>query len=155
MFDLIDKELKQYYITAHKYIFLIGLCLSFILIILSVFYTAASALLVIFAIITSAFFITWNINKRKYGKSISFIDGILTIYDYRNYKINEFKFEFLKKKYVNIAFDQYPRFSFKRCLVLYSDSEPYENMEYSSYWNDSSFVIIQKSETIDILINLD
>ena len=61
----------------------------------------------------------------------------------------------MKKEYVNIAFDQYPRFGFKRCLVLYSDSEPYENMEYSSYWNDSSFVIIQKSETIEILINLD
>lgn len=154
MYDLIDKNLKNYYIKGHKYMFLIGLSLSLVLIILSIFYIVALVYLVICVIITSIFFITWNKNKRKYGKRLSYTNDAILIYNYKNIKINEFKMEYLKKKYIKIAFDECPRFNFKNCLILYLNFEPYENMEYSSYWNDSNIVIIQNSELINNIIKI-
>ena len=47
-----------------------------------------------------------------------------------------------------MAFNYYPKFSFKRCLVLSIDFAPYDNMEYHSFWNNSKIVIIQNSELI-------
>ena len=148
MYELIDKKLKNYYISGHKCFFLVGLCLSCILIVLSFFYTVALVYLVIFATITLVFFITWNINKKMYGKKLLLTNDVITIFDYKGLKINELKLEILKKKYINIAFKEYPKFSYKRCLVLYFNFEPYENMEYCSYWNYSNIVIIQNSELI-------
>ena len=54
-----------------------------------------------------------------------------------------------KKKNIKIAFNEYPKFSYKNCLVLYSNIEPYENMEYRSYWNDPNIAIIQNPELIE------
>ena len=146
MYDLIDEKLKNYYIIGHKYVFIICLSLSLTFGILSVFYNVALVFLVIFAIITLIFFITWNINKKMYGKKLLYANGVITIYDHKNLKINDFKLDALKKK---IAFNEYPKFSYKNCLVLYSNIEPYENMEYRSYWNDPNIVIIQNTEIID------
>lgn len=68
MYYLIDKELKSDYVTSPKYGFLFFLCLTFILIILSVFYLAALVFLVMFAFSTLMIFITCKINKKIYGK---------------------------------------------------------------------------------------
>ena len=149
MYDLIDEKLKNYYIIAHKYVFIICLSLSLTFGILSVFYNVALVFLVIFAIITLIFFITWNINKKMYGKKLLYANGVITIYDHKNLKINDFKLDALKKKNIKIAFNYYPKFCYKNCLVLYSNIEPYENMEYRSYWNDPNIVIIQNTELID------
>lgn len=149
MYDLIEKELKNYYIIAHKYIFIICLSLSLTFGVLSIFYNVALVFLVIFAIITLIFFITWNINKKKYGKKLLYANGVITIYNHKNLKINDFKLDSLKKKYMKIAFDECPRFSYRNCLVLYLNIEPYENMEYRSFWNNPNIVIIQNPELID------
>ena len=151
MYDLIEKKLKNYYIIGHKYVFIICLSLSLTLGILSVFYNVALVFLVIFAIITLVFFITWNINRKKYGKKLLYVNGVITIYNHKNLKINDFKLDALKKKYMKIAFDECPRFSYKNCLVLYLNIEPYENMEYRSFWNNPNIVIIQNPELIDII----
>lgn len=151
MYDLIDKKLKNYYIIGHKYFFIICLSLSLTFGILSIFYNVALVFLVIFAIITLIFFITWNINKKKYGKKLLYANGVITIYNHKNLKINDFKLDALKKKYMKIAFDECPRFSYKNCLVLYLNIEPYENMEYRSFWNNPNIVIIQNPELIDII----
>ena len=151
MYDLIEKKLKNYYIIGHKYVFIICLSLSLTFGILSVFYNVALVFLVIFAIITLVFFITWNINRKKYGKKLLYVNGVITIYNHKNLKINDFKLDALKKKYMKIAFDECPRFSYKNCLVLYLNIEPYENMEYRSFWNNPNIVIIQNPELIDII----
>ena len=105
MYDLIDQELKSYYIVAHKYVFLIslGLCLSliitaFIIMAFSELYTAMFAFSVIFAIVSLIFFISWNINKKKYGNKISYTDDVITIYDYNNLKVKEFKLKHIKNR---------------------------------------------------------
>ena len=149
MYDLIDEKLKNYYISGHKYMFLIGLCLSIIFIILSIFYAVALVFLVIFATISIIFFVTWKKNKKIYGNKLLYTNDVITIKSHKNLTIKEFKLESLKKKYISIAFNEYPKFSYKCCLVLYLNIEPYENMEYCSYWNDSNIVIIQNSELID------
>ena len=152
MYDLIDKNLKDYYIKGHKYVFLVGVFLSLTLSILSIFYIAALiSLAIIFLTISLIFFITWNKNKRKYGKKLSYNKDIITIYDYKNSKIKAFQIKNLKSSYLKIAFDEYPRFKYRSCLILYIDFEPYENMEYSSYWNESNVVIIQNSQLIDLI----
>lgn len=149
MYDLIDKELKNYYICGHKYMFLISLCVSIIFIILSIFYSEALIFIVIFATISVVFFATWNNNKKMYGNKLLYTNDVITIKNHKNLTIKEFKLESLKKKYIPIAFNVYPRFSYKCCLVLYFNFEPYENMEYCSYCNDSNIVIIQNPELID------
>ena len=149
MYDLIDEKLKNYYIIGHKYVFIICLSLSLTFGILSVFYNVALVFLVIFAIITLTFFITWNINKKMYGKKLLYANGVITIYNHKNLKINDFKLDTLQKKNIKIAFNEYPKFSYKSCLVLYLNIEPYENMEYRSYWNDPNIVISQNPELIE------
>ena len=149
MYNLIDKKLKDYYIKGHRYMFLACLCVSLALSVLSIFYIVALVFLVIFAIITLIFFITWNINKKMYGKKLLFDNDVITIYNHNNLKIKDFKLDTLKKKNIKIAFNEYPKFSYKSCLVLYLNIEPYENMEYRSYWNDPNIVIIQNPELIE------
>ena len=154
MYDLIDERLKSYYITGHKCMFFSGLCLSLIFVALSVFYTVAVVFFVIFAIITLTFYITWNKNKKKYEKKLSYTENTITIYDHKNLIINEFKLDSLEKKQIKVAFDEYPKFNYINCLVMYIDFEPYENMEYSSFWNNSNVVIIQNSELIDKILKI-
>ena len=84
-----------------------------------------------------------------YGKKLLYANGVITIYDHKNLKINDFKLDELKKKNIKIAFNEDHKFSYKNCLVLYSNIEPYENMEYRSYWNDPNIVIIQNPELIE------
>ena len=149
MYNLIDKKLKDYYIKGHRYMFLACLCVSLVLSVLSIFYIVALVFLVIFATITLIFFITWNINKKMYGKKLLCDNDVITIYNHKNLKINDFKLNTKKKKNIKIAFNEYPKFSYKSCLVLYLNIEPYENMEYRSYWNDPNIVIIQNPELIE------
>ena len=143
MYELIDKELKKYYIDGYKYMFLACLCVSLILGVLSIL-----VLSVIFAIIALVFCISWNLNKKIYGKKLLYTNDTIKIYNYMNIKIDEFKLKTLKKNYLNVAFNYYPKFSFKRCLVLSIDFDPYDNMEYRSFWNNSKIVIVQNSELI-------
>lgn len=153
MYDLIDKNLKDYYIKGHKCVFLVGLCLSLILGILSFFYTAALVLLVVFAVITLTFFITWNKNKKKYGKKLSFNNDTITIYDYKNFKINEFQIEDLNSSYMKISFDEYPRFSYKSCLILYTDFELHENMKPNTVWGKSQYSLLCSQPNVEIIQN--
>lgn len=149
MYELIDKELKKYYIDGHKYVFLACLCVSLILGVLSIFYIATLALSVIFAITALIFCISWNLNKKIYGKKLSYTDDTIKIYNHKNIKIDEFRLKTLKKDYLNVAFNYYRKFRFIRCLVLSIDFDPYDNMEYRSFWNNSKIVIIQNSELIN------
>lgn len=153
MYDLIDKNLKDYYITAPKWAFLGSLCLSLILGVLSFFYIAAQVLLVVFAVITLTFFITWNKNKKKYGKKLSFNNETITIYDYKNFKINEFQIEDLNSSYMKISFDEYPRFSYKNCLILYTDFELHENMKPSTVWGKSQYSLLWSQPNVEIIQN--
>ena len=95
MYYLIDKKLKDYYIKGHKYMFLACLCVSLVLSVLSIFYIVALVFLVIFAIITLIFFITWNINKKMYGKKLLCDNDVITIYNHKNLKIIDFKLDTL------------------------------------------------------------
>jgi|GEM_PF-3339383 len=153
MYDLIDKNLKDYYITAPKWAFLGSLCLSLILGVLSFFYTAALVLLVVFAVITLTFFITWNIHKKKYGKKLSFNNDTITIYDYKNFKINEFQIEDLNSSYMKISFDEYPRFSYKSCLILYTNFELHENMKPRTVWDKSEYSLLWSQPNVEIIQN--
>ena len=153
MYDLIDKNLKDYYIKGHKCVFLVSLCLLLILGILSFFYTAALVLLVVFAVITITFFITWNKNKKKYGKKLSFNNDTITIYDYKKIKINEFQIEDLKSSYMKISFDEHPRFSYKSCLILYTNFELHENMKPSTFWGQSQYSLLCSQPNVEIIQN--
>ena len=84
MYNLIDKKLKDYYIKGHRYMFLACLCVSLVLSVLSIFYIVALVFLVIFATITLIFFITWNINKKMYGKKLLCDNDVITIYNHKN-----------------------------------------------------------------------
>ena len=111
-----------------------------------------TALLVIFAIITFAFLITWTKNKKRYGKKLSINDDEIIIYDYKNNKIQEFKTSEAKGMFVDVVFDEYPRFKHRKCMIVYIDFVPYNGMEYKSYCNIANIEIIQNSELIEILI---
>ena len=80
MYELIDKELKEYSIDGHKYMFLVCLCVSLILSVLSIFYTVTLVLSVIFAIIALIFCISWNSNKKIYGKNLLYTNDTIKIY---------------------------------------------------------------------------
>ena len=151
MYDLIDKKLKNDYIVVFKYMFIIWLSISLVLGVLGIFYNEALAFFVIFAIITLVFFIKWNKHKYMYGKKLLYANDVITIYNHKNLKINEFKLVSFKSTYMKIAFDEYPRFNYRNCLVLYKDFEPYKDMEYRSYWNDPNIIIVQNPELVDVL----
>lgn len=154
MYYLIDKDLKSNYVTLPKYGFLFFLCLTFILIILSVFYLAALVFSVMFAFSTLMIFIVWKINKKICGKKISFTSDTILIYNYKDIKINEYRVENLKKKYIEVGFPDRYGFRYKNYLILYFDFEPYEKMEYGSYWKDPNVIIIQNAELFDAIDKL-
>ncbi len=148
IYDLIDKDLKDYYISAQKWMFIISGIISIILGVLSIYFIAALILFVMFLFITLLFIVFWNINKNKYGKKISINDGIIKIYNYKNILIKEYIIESNKFCYIDIAFDYYRKFIYKNCLVLYNDIDLYDKMEYRSYWNESTMIIIENPQTI-------
>ena len=148
-YDLIDSRLKDYHIKGHKYVCLISFILIIVLIFLSDLSVAIVVLLPVITLVNIVFFITYNINRRKYGKKLSFCNGIITVYDYKNHKIKELHIDTMKYRYLNVAFIYERPRCYQKCLVLYENIVLYENMEYSSYWNDSEIVIIQNPQLID------
>ena len=152
-YDLIDKELKSYYIAGHKYMFLVNSFLSLVFGIFLLFNksTGIIAFLVIFAVIAFTFLMTWTVNKKKYGKKIDINDDELIIYDYKNNRIQVFKVSEVKGAFIDIVFHEYPRYRHRKCMIIYIDFEPYDGMEYRSYWNMTNVQIIQNNELIEIL----
>ena len=159
LYDLIDKELKSYFVTCHKYMFLVSLLLSLVFGIFLLFNksTGIIAFLVIFAIIALTFLMTWTVNIKRYGKKIAINDDELIIYDYKNNRIQVFKVSEVKGAFIDIVFQEYPGYKHRKCMIIYIDFEPYDGMEYRSYWNMTNVQIIQNEELIkilkDILIN--
>lgn len=151
VYDLIDKSSKDYYIKAHKCGFIVMLVLSIALGVLSFFATFAMPLLILAVIIDLVFLFTWRRNIPKYGGKLSCGNKAITVYNHKGLKIKEFPIEITNHSYLKIAFDEYPRYSYKKCLVFYNNIEPYEKMEYSSYWNDPNIVIIQNPSLIEMI----
>ena len=143
MYDLIDNHLKNYYIKGTKYGFIAFLIATIVLGVLSPFYNFAAVLCIVIAVPTLVLLFKWRRNKTKYENKLSCSDKTVTVYNYKNQKVKEFKLDLMKSSCLKMAFDEYPRYSYKECLVLYNDIELYENMEYSSFWNDSNMLIIQ------------
>lgn len=150
-YELIDHQLKEHYIKGYKIVSIVGAIISMALAIFSLFYDAAKVFLIITAIIEVVFLTTWNINKRKYGSKLLFNNDKIIIVDYKEEKIKEWILQSLNAKHINVAFDEYPRHNYKKCLVLYDNTQPYENMEYSSFWDNVGMVIIQNPSLIEIV----
>ena len=151
MYDLIDNHLRDYYIKGTKYSFIAFLIATIGLGILSPFYDFTVVLSIVVAVPTLVFLFVWRRNKTKYENKLSCNDKTITVYNYKNQKVKEFKLDLMKSGYLKMAFDEYPRYSYKECLILYNDIELYENMEYSSYWNDSNMCIIQNPILIEMV----
>lgn len=151
MYDLIDNHLKNYYIKGTKYCFIAFLIATIVLGVLSPFYNFAAALCIVIAVPTLVLLFRWRRNKTKYENKLSCNDKTVTVYTYKNQKVKEFKLDLMKSSCLKMAFDQYRGYSYKECLVLYNDIELYENMEYSSYWNDSNMLIIQNPVLIKMI----
>lgn len=152
-YDLIDKELKTFYVTLPKYMFLVN---SFISLVFGIFLlfnksTGNILFLVIFAITAFIFLMGWTVNKKKYGKKIGINDNELIIYDYKNNRIQVFKVSEVKRTFIDIVFQEYHAYIHRKCMIIYIDFEPYEGMEYRSYWNMTNVQIIQNNELIEIL----
>ncbi|MCI5938804.1 MAG: hypothetical protein SOU07_06235 [Bacilli bacterium] len=151
MYDLIDKKTQKYYILAHKYLLLIFSMLSVMLGILTIFIFILLYFFIISISLSFIFLITTEKNKRKYANRFFYNDEKIIIYNYKNKKIKEIKIELVKCQYIKVAFDEFPKFNYKNCLIIYYDFEPYENMEYSSYWNANNIIIIQNQQSIDMI----
>ena len=151
MKNLIDRELQEYYIQAHKWVFIVFLIISVVLAGASFFSNAAMVLSVMFMLVAFVFFITWNMNKKKYGNKAYYDNGIMYIYNYKNSKIKELNIDSMKTCYLKIAFPYIRGFTYMRCLVLYNNIELYDNMEYGSYWNEPDMLIIQNPELISMI----
>lgn len=151
MYELIDEKLKKYYINYRKCVFLIGIFLVFVLAILSFFNSIAIIFMLIMLMLDMVFLLSWLINRKKYGNKLSYYNGIITVYKYNGLKLREFKYDSMKTKFMQIAFDEYPKFSYKKCLIIFSDMEPYENMEYRSYAQHPQFIIIQNPFLIKMI----
>ena len=153
MYDLIDNHLKSYYIKARKCVFFVGIALVIIFGIFSLFYPLLIIFLPIALTIDIIFLFSWRINNRKYGNKISYDKGTLIVYNYKGLKLREFRCEAMKTAYLQIAFNEYPKHTYRKCLVIYKDIELYENMEYDSYLNDPNIIIIQNPFIIEMIRN--
>ena len=144
MYDLIEKDLKHYYITAHKYISIASLIISMIFAIVSTYIsTIAIIFLLIFIIISLIFCITYFTNKKKYGKKISLYNNNLCIYNHKNKAIHQVDLTIFQCTNLTIAFRYNKGFIYKNCLVIFNKIELYEKMEYFSYCDDQNIVIVQ------------
>ena len=150
-FDLISNHLKNYYIKGTRYCFIVFLIMSIVLAFLSLFYNFVIVLSLTIATCALAFLFVWNRNKRKYGNKFSCDNETVVICDYKGQKVKEFKLDSMKRSYLSIAFDFAKGYSYQKCLILYNGIEPYEKMEYSSYWNDPNIVIIQNPSLIEMI----
>ena len=103
-----------------------------------------------------SFLFSWIGGRNTYGNSISVEDGIITIYNYKKNKLREFELNSMEKTYLQITFPwrPSPKYTSKKCLILYKNFEPYENMEYGSYWNDPNVIIIQNPLLIEKINSL-
>lgn len=153
LYDLIDKELKTCYVTFPKYMFLFFSFVSFVFGILLLFNKSAGIILflVYFAIIAFAILVAWTVNKKRFGKKISINDDEIIVYDYKSRRIQEFKIGEINKVFIDVSFDRGGWNINRKCMIIYIDFEPYEDMEYRSYWNEANVLIIQNNETIEIL----
>lgn len=152
-YDLIDKELKSYFISAQKYMFLFFSFVSFVFVILLLFNKSAGNILFLvpFAITAFTFLMTWTVDKKMYGKKIGINDDEIIVYDYKSRRIQEFKIGEINKALIDVSFLRGYVHIKRKCMIIYIDFEPYEDMEYRSYWNEENVLIIQNNETIEIL----
>ena len=151
MYDLIDNHLKNYYIKGTKYCFVAFLIATIVLGVLSPFYNFAAVLCIVIAVPALVLLFVWRRNKTKYENKLSCNDKTVIIYNYKNQKVREIKLDLMKRSYLSIAFDFAKGYSYQKCLILHNGIEPYENMEYSSYWNDSNMLIIQNPVLIKMI----
>ena len=153
MYNLIDNELREYYIVAHKYICVISLIIFVVLSIVSIINIFIFALASVFFFISLLFFVTYTLNKNAYGKKLSLCNNTVCVFDHKNNKIVEFELNTINSCYLSVGFDnKNPRFVYKKCLIFYNEKiEPYDEMEYRSFKNCKDLVIIQNPNLISYL----
>lgn len=155
-YNLLGNELENYYIKAHKIICIICACLVVLLSFFSFFWGYMLVLAGLTMLIGLAFFISYRQNIKKYGDKLSFENGIITIFDYKNRKKIELSLDAMEHCYLNVAFDYgRPRYIYKNCLVLYDNEKirKYLNLNkkvnYSLYWENNKIIIIQNDAAIE------
>lgn len=156
MYDIIDKEFKNYYIIMPKYLMLIFCLISIILIVLALLYKSVYfyIFMAISLIMWCIFIMIFIMNIKKYERKIEIKDNKLILYNNRGKKIKEQDLNNLNYCIIDVGFDYTaPRYVYKPCLVYYFDMEKPTKLEYSSYYNDYNILIIQNSEIINRIIN--
>ena len=157
-YHLISKELRDYFITGHKLMFITSLAISIIMASISLFGTAfgttALALSIIFLTISIIFFISWSQNKKKYGKWVSLCNETITLHNYKGVTIAKINLSNCNQIQLNVLFDEVVKNKPKECLVLYNGGEPYDNMEYISFCNNPDMTIIQNADLIKMVKSL-
>ena len=152
VYDLLDKDLREYYIPAHKWCFISWGLLSVVLGVVSFFNNGGIVLAIMAMLVTLVFFVTWNVNKRRYGNTLLYKGGIIKIYNYKNMMLREYTIDSMQSCYVLVGFPApYGRFTYKKCLILYNDVEIYDKMEYPSYWKDPEMIIMENPQLIEVM----
>lgn len=156
MLDLVDCEIKNQQIRVQKICFFGWMIVIGILLVFAFFYPIMMSFVLILAPVDILFLFYWIGGRNTYGNSISVADGIITIYNYKKNKLREFELNSMEKTYLQITFPwrPSPKYTSKKCLILYKNFEPYENMEYGSYWNDPNVIIIQNPLLIEKINSL-
>ena len=151
-FDLIEKELKEYYITDLKIGIILFLVASFVLSMLSFFEKSWFIIAIILFCVVILLFVLLNYNKKKYGKKVFIDNQDLIVYNYYGKKERTIILKDVNSCILNVGFEyRAPYIIYKECILLYLnlDFELYEKMEYRSYWKDKNLLIIQNPLLID------
>ena len=87
-------------------------------------------------------------------KKLTIKDDEIIVYDYKNNKIQEIKVSDTKVAFIDVVFLEHPGYKHRKCMIVYIDFEPYDGMEYRSYWNKPNVLIIQNSKLIEFFKNI-
>ncbi|MCI5938474.1 MAG: hypothetical protein SOU07_00035 [Bacilli bacterium] len=152
-FDLIDKQIKDFYINTFKWMFIVSLILVpiiFGLCFVSSYLIIALIVDIIVSIVSLVFFIK---NKRIYNQKIQVLAYEFNLLD--NGKIKgTLKRNNLQYGFVRVGFFFPFRFVYKKCLVIYQNIEIYKEMKYRDYVEKSNLIIIQNTKTINEIFKL-
>lgn len=152
-FDLIDKQIKSFYINTCKWMFIISLILVPIILglcFVSLYLIIPLVIDIIICIISLIFYIK---NKKIYNQKIQVLAYEFNLLE--NGKIKgTLKRNNLQYGFVRVGFFFPFRFVYKKCLVIYQNIEIYKEMKYRDYVEKSNLIIIQNTKTINEIFKL-
>lgn len=150
-YDVIDKDLKYFPFYDWKAIIVIGIIFIASLI-ASLFYMYMLIVAGVVFILLIVFCFSCIYVRYFYWNKVYLKDYKIFVCNYKGKLLKEVNLKKISYCFNTIGF---PRHGFyhcwKKCLLLYSDIEIYDKMEYESYWNDSNILIIQNPELISII----